>query len=119
MKGRTHRRQVPVGSGTMAALLLGHITGEPVFVQPLTYLLRTGSPDGQDLLGAANFAIIATRLMEQGRFGRMAAFVQNKMWTDVDINVATQGIKTVDVEAWYDEKTYKPKLSIIWSAAEL
>jgi 6-phosphofructokinase 1 len=118
MRGTAPRNLTPLGSGVIAARLLGHITGEPVFLQPLTYLLRTGSPDGQDLLGAANFAIIATRLLEKGRFGRMAAFVQDKMWTDVDINAATQGIKTVDVEAWYDEKIYKPKLSIIWSATE-
>ena len=118
MRGKAPKHQTPLSSGIIAARLLGHITGEPVFLQPLTYLLRTGSPDGQDLLGAANFAIIATRLLEHGRFGRMAAFVQDKMWTDVDLNIATQGIKTVNVEAWYDEKIYKPKLSIIWSAAE-
>jgi 6-phosphofructokinase 1 len=37
-----------VGSGMVVAELLGHLTGEEVFHQPLTYLLRTGSPDGQD-----------------------------------------------------------------------
>ena len=108
-----------VGSGMVAATMLSHITGENVFLQPLTYLLRTGTPDGQDLLGAANFAIIATRLMEQGRFGRMAAFVQDKMWTDVDLGLTLQGVKTVDVGAWYNEEEYKPKLEIIWSASEL
>jgi 6-phosphofructokinase 1 len=107
-----------VGSGMIAAQLLSHISGENVFLQPLTYLLRTGSPDGQDLLGAANFAIIASRLLQEGRFGRMTAFVQNKMWTDVDLNLTTTGLKMVDVEAWYDEREYKPKLSVIWSASE-
>lgn len=107
-----------VGSGMVVAQLLGHITGENVILQPLTYLLRTGSPDGQDLLGAANFAFIAAHLLERGHFGRMAAFVQDKMWTDVDLNLAAQGIKTVDVGAWYDEKEYRAKISIIWSAME-
>lgn len=107
-----------VGSGMVVAQLLGHITGENVILQPLTYLLRTGSPDGQDLLGAANFAFIAAHLLERGQFGRMAAFVQDKMWTDVDLNLAAQGIKTVDVGAWYDEKEYRAKISIIWSAME-
>lgn len=105
-----------LGSGMVAAELLGHITGEEIFMQPLTYMLRTGSPDGQDLLGAANFAISAARLLSEGRYGRMAAFVKDKMWTDVDLNLAQSGVKTVDVTQWYDSENYKPKISLIWSA---
>lgn len=105
-----------VGSGMIAAQLLAHITGEEVFLQSLTYLLRTGAPDGQDLLGAANFAITAARLVQEGRYGRMTAFVQNKMWTDVDLQLTLEGVKQVDVEHWYDQENYKPKLSLIWSA---
>ena len=105
-----------ISSGEIAAELLVRISGEDVFLQPLTYLLRTGAPDGQDLLGAANFAITAARLLKDGEFGRMAAFRQNTMWTHVDLNLALEGVKTVDVEAWYDQENYKPKLSIIWSA---
>jgi 6-phosphofructokinase 1 len=105
-----------LGSGMVAAELVGHITGEEVFLQPLTYMLRTGPPDGQDLLGASNFAISAARLLSEGRFGRMAAFVKDKMWTDVDLNLAQSGVKTVDVTQWYDPDNYKPKISLIWSA---
>jgi len=104
-----------VGSGMIAAELLTHITGEEVFLQPLTYLLRTGLPDGQDLLGATNFAFIAARLLAEGKYGRMAAFVQNEMWTDVDLRLAIEGVKTVDVDSWYEVENYKPKLSLIWS----
>jgi 6-phosphofructokinase 1 len=104
-----------VGSGLVAARLLGHVIGEEVFLQQLTYLLRTGSPDGQDLLGAANFALTAARLLREDRFGRMAAFVQNKMWTDVELGLAIEGVKTVDVGAWYDKDNYRPQLSLIWS----
>jgi 6-phosphofructokinase len=106
------------GSGMIAAQLLAHITGEEVFLQSLTYLLRTGSPDGQDLLGAANFALTAARLLEEGKFGRMTAFVQNKMWTDVDLYQATQGTKKVDLDAFYDAQDYKPKLELIWSVEQ-
>ena len=102
-------------SGMAAAGLISHIIGEEVFYQPLTYLLRTGFPDGQDLLGATNFAFLAARLLEEGKFGRMTAFVQEKMWTDVDLNLAIEGVKTVNVNAWYDKENYKPKLSLIWS----
>jgi 6-phosphofructokinase len=105
-----------VGSGMIAAQLLAHITGEEVFLQPLTYLLRTGSPDGQDLLGAANFALTAARLLDERNFGRMTAFVQNKMWTDVDLGVAMEGVKQLDLETWYDREDYKPRLALIWSA---
>lgn len=105
-----------IGSGMVAAEMLTHITGEEVFLQPLTYLLRTGSPDGQDLLGAFNFAFSAARLLEEGKFGRMTSFIQNEMWTDVDLCTSCIGIKTVDIQAWYDEENYKPKLSLIWSA---
>jgi 6-phosphofructokinase len=104
-----------VGSGMVAARLLGHVTGEEVFLQQLTYLLRTGPPDGQDLLGAANFALTAARLLREERFGRMAAFVQDKMWADVDLGLAREGVKTVDVDAWYDKDNYQPQLSLIWS----
>jgi len=103
------------GSGMEIADLLQHITAEEVFLQPLTYLLRTGFPDGQDLLGAANFAFLAAKMVHEERYGRMAAFVQEKMWTDVDLNLAIEGVKTVNVENWYDPENYKPNLSLIWS----
>jgi 6-phosphofructokinase len=80
-----------VDSGMVAARILEKILGEEVFLQPLTYLLRTGSPDGQDLLGAANFALTAARLLSEERYGRMAAFVQNEMWTDVDFEISRRG----------------------------
>ncbi len=105
-----------LGSGSVAVDLLRHITGEDVFLQTLTYLLRTGPPDGQDLLGASNFALIAARLLNEGIYGRMAAFIQDKMWTDVDLNLAKEGVKMVDVQSWYDVDDYKPRLSLMWSA---
>ncbi len=104
------------GSGMVAAELLQYLTGEEVFLQPLTYLLRTGVPDGQDLLGATNFAMRAARLAKEGKFGRMTAFQQNYTWTDVDLNVVTQGAKTVDLDEWYDVDNYRPKVTLIWSA---
>ncbi len=103
------------GSGIIAAQLLAHITGEEIFLQSLTYLLRTGSPDGQDLLGAANFAMTAVHLLEDGNYGRMTAFRQNKMWTDVDLVEAIKGTKASHLDAWYDSQLYKPKLELIWS----
>jgi len=107
----------PLSSGMVATRLLSHITSEGVFTQPLTYLLRTGVPDGQDLLGATNFAFLAAHLLSEGKFGRMTAFVKDKMWTDVDLSLAIQGTRVVDVQAMYDAAEYKPNLSLIWSLA--
>lgn len=106
-----------VGSGMVLAELIHHLTNEEVFLQPLTYLLRTGAPDGQDLLGAVNFALAAAHLVDSAEFGRMTAFKQNQMWTHVDLNLAIEGVKTVDVLAWYDRENYQPSLSLIWSVA--
>jgi 6-phosphofructokinase 1 len=104
------------GSGMVAAELLRYLTGQEVFLQSLNYLLRTGSPDGQDLLGAVNFALMAARLLKEGKFGRMTAFQPHTTWTDVDLNVVTQGERTVNVDAWYDVNHYHPKVGLIWSA---
>jgi 6-phosphofructokinase len=105
-------------SGMVAAELLQYLTGKEVFLQSLNYLLRTGLPDGQDLLGATNFAMMAARLLKEGKFGRMAAFQQHETWTDADLNVVTQGVKTVNVDEMYDVDNYQPKVTVIWAAQE-
>jgi 6-phosphofructokinase 1 len=106
------------GSGMVVAELLHQLTGEEVFLQPLTYLLRTGHPDGQDLLGATNFAIWAARLLKDGRFGRMTAYQQRYNLTDVDLQIVTQGVHGVDVDEMYNLEEYKPKVNLIWAVQE-
>jgi 6-phosphofructokinase 1 len=106
------------GSGMVAAELLQHLTGDEVFMQPLTYLLRTGPPDGQDLLGATNFAILAACLLKEGKFGRMTAYQQRYNLTDVDLQIVTQGVNQVDVAEMYDADDYRPKVNLIWAAQE-
>ncbi len=75
-------------------------------------------PDGQDLLGATNFAFLAADLLSKGKFGRMTAFVKDRMWTDVDLSLAIKGTRHVDVPAMYDVENYKPRLELIWSMEE-
>jgi 6-phosphofructokinase len=106
------------GSGMVAAELLQYLTGKEVFLQPLNYLLRTGSPDGQDLLGATNFAMLAARLAKEGVYGRMMSFQQQYTWTHVDLNVIREGVKTVDVDEMYDIDNYQPRVTVIWAAQE-
>jgi 6-phosphofructokinase 1 len=118
LKGIVEAGTSMAGSGMVAAELLQHLTGEEVFLQSLNYLLRTGSPDGQDLLGASNFAMLAARLVKENKMGRMAAFQQHDIWTDIDLNIVTQGVKGVDVQKMYDAESYQPKITVIWAAEE-
>lgn len=106
------------GSGLVAAHLMRKLTGEEVFLQSLTYLLRTGSPDGQDMLGAMNFAILAGRLVRDGNFGTMTAYQQRYNLTHVDLQIVTEGVSRVDVDLMYDVDNYKPKMDLIWAAQE-
>jgi 6-phosphofructokinase 1 len=106
------------GSGMVAAELLQYLIGQEVMLQPLTYLLRTGPPDGQDLLGATHFAIMAAQLIREGKFGRMVAYQQRYNLTDVDLNLVTQGVNKVDIAEMYDPDNYRPKVTLIWAAQE-
>jgi 6-phosphofructokinase 1 len=107
------------GSGLVAAKLLQDIMREEVFLQSLTYLLRTGTPDGQDMLGAMNFAILAARLVKEGRFGTMTAYRQRYNLTPVDLQQVMEGINRVDVDLMYDQVNYRPKVDLIWATQEL
>ena len=104
-------------SGLIAAELLQNLTGEEVFFQQLSYLMRTGAPDGQDLLGAINFGLTAAQLLHEGNFGRMTAFQRQHTWTHINLNEAVRGQRTVDVDVWYDARNYKPTDGLIWSVS--
>jgi 6-phosphofructokinase 1 len=103
------------GSGMVVAELLRYLTGEEVMMQPLTYLLRTGPPDGQDLLGATNFAILAARLVKEGNFGRMTAYRHRYDLANVDLQLVTQGPGAVKLEAMYNLAEYRPKDDLVWA----
>lgn len=104
-------------SGLITAELLQNLTGEEVFFLQLTYLMRTGTPDGQDMLGATNFGMMAAHLLRDGLYGRMTAFQRQHAWTHVDLKTAMHGEKTVDIDAWYDANGYKPTDGLIWAAS--
>jgi 6-phosphofructokinase 1 len=103
------------GSGPVVTEILENITGQRLLLQPLSYLLRTGEPDGQDLLGAMNFAMMALKLLADGKTGRLVAYRRCENYVDVPLDVVTQpgdGIKLAD---HYDAATYSPKPSILWA----
>ncbi len=106
-----------VGSGMVATELLTRLTGTEVFFQSMVYLLRTGTPDGQDLLGATNFAILTVRLLKDAKYGRMVAYQRYKLM-DIDLAMAAPGVHQVNVAEMYDVENYQPKLNLISSAVE-
>jgi 6-phosphofructokinase 1 len=104
-------------SGLIVAELLQNIIKDEVFFQQLTYLMRTGAPDGQDLLGAINFGMMAANLLRDGKHGRMTAFRRQQAWTHIALKTALQGERTVDIESWYDADSYKPTDGLIWATS--
>ncbi len=104
------------GSGAVVTEILENLTGRRMLFQPLSYLIRTGEPDGQDLLGAMNFAMLAIRLFAQGKTGRLAAYRQRENYVDVPLDVVTQAAGNIHVADFYDATEYCAKPEIIWAA---
>lgn len=104
------------GSGAVVVEILESITGKRVLFQPLSYLVRTGEPDGQDLLGAANFAALAVNLLAQNKEGLLVAYRQSENYTDLPIDIVNQTGNQRNLADFYDADAYQAKPSIIWSA---
>ena len=105
-----------IGSGAMVTEILENLTSQRLLLQPLSYLIRTGEPDGQDLLGAMNFATLAIKLLEAGQTGRLIAYRQGANYVDLPLDVVTQPATHINVTDHYDARLYTPKSSILWAA---
>jgi 6-phosphofructokinase 1 len=116
VKGRREIGSHVLGSGAVVTEILENLTGQRFLLQPLSYLLRTGEPDGQDLLGAMNFATLATKLLASGQTGRLIAYRQGANYVDVPLDVVSQPATHINVTDHYDAKLYTPKSSILWAA---
>lgn len=104
------------GIGAVVTEILEHITHERMAFQPLSYLLRTGEPDGQDLLGAMNFAALAFKLMTQNQTNRLAAYRRSENYIDIPLQAVTQPRGNYDVREFYDIERYAPNARVIWAA---
>jgi len=104
------------GSGAVVTEILENLTRQRMMFQPLSYLIRTGEPDGQDLLGAANFAALAVNLLAQGKTGRLIAYRQCGNYVDLPLDVVTQSGSNLNVADYYDPAAYQAKPEIIWAA---
>jgi 6-phosphofructokinase len=104
------------GSGAAVTEMLENITGQRMLFQPLSYLIRTGEPDGQDLLGAMNFATLAINLIAESKTGRLVAYRQRENYLDVSLDVVMGEPTNVRVSDFYDADTYAVKPGIFWAA---
>jgi 6-phosphofructokinase 1 len=104
------------GAGAIVTEVLENITRQRFLFQPLSYLIRTGEPDGQDLLGAMNFATMAIKLLTEGKTGRFIAYRQGANYVDVPLDVVTQPVTNINVADHYDARTYTPKPGLLWAA---
>ena len=104
------------GSGAMVTEILEHLTGQRLLFQPLSLLMRTAIPDGQDLLGAMNFAMLAVKLLAAGKTGRLVAYRQRENYIDLPIETVTDPGGNINVADYYDATTYCPRPEIMWAA---
>jgi 6-phosphofructokinase len=104
------------GSGARVTEILEHLTGQRLIFQPLSLLLRTAVPDGQDLLGAMNFAMLTVNLLTAGKTGRLAAYRQQENYIDLPIETVTEPGSNINVADYYDATIYCPKPGLLWAS---
>jgi 6-phosphofructokinase len=104
------------GTGAMVTEILEHLTGQRFLFQPLSLLIRTAIPDGQDLLGAMNFATMAVKLLAAGKTGRLAAYRQQGNYVDLPIETVTEAGGNISVADYYDSTNFCPKPGILWAS---
>ncbi|MBI4673657.1 MAG: 6-phosphofructokinase [Chloroflexi bacterium] len=104
------------GMGAVITEILENLTRQRMAFQPLSYLIRTGEPDGQDLLGAVNFATLALRLVDENQFGRLVAYRQRDNYVDVPLEQVTQPRGNHNVRDFYDAENFAPTADVLWAA---
>jgi 6-phosphofructokinase len=98
------------GIGPIVGEALKKLTGVDVVNQPLAYLMRAGAPDSLDRMVASSYGNLAIQQLEKGHQGLMVA-LQNGVYTTVNVDTCTQGLKRVDVPELYDVDTYRPHVT--------
>jgi ATP-dependent phosphofructokinase / diphosphate-dependent phosphofructokinase len=94
-----HPRLSARGVGDRVARAIEDQTGYETRVTVLGHVQRGGTPTPRDRVLATRYGLKAADLVEQGKFGRMAA-LQGDTIADVSLEEATAELKTVP-EEWY------------------
>lgn len=97
------------GIGEIVALEIKNRTGENIMYQQVAYLMRSGAPDSLDRMVASSFGHLAIQLISRNETGKMVCLHGGKYGT-VPINMVLAGKKLVDVPAYYDIETYRPRV---------
>src|SRR6266508_1258949 len=95
-----HVRLSERGVGAALAREIERRTGYETRVTVLGHVQRGGSPTPRDRVLATRYGLKAAELVEEGKFGRMAALHGDSI-VDVPLKEATAELKTVP-PAWYD-----------------
>src|SRR5438045_8404829 len=97
------------GVGRLLGESLNKLTGYDILYQSVGYVMRSGAPDGLDLMVADNFAALALSLIESDETRHMVA-LQHGVYTSVPIDTMSHGVKRVDVPELYDPEQYLPRV---------
>ena len=97
------------GVGLILSEQLKKLTGVNTMYQQLGYLMRSGAPDSLDRMVAMSFGNLVSQLLRRHEMGKLVSLHGGK-YTTVPIDMVLAGRKQVDVPAFYDMETYKPKI---------
>lgn len=97
------------GIGQLLSDEIKRRSGQEIMYQQLAYLMRSGAPDSLDRMVAMSFGHLAIQLIHRKETGKMVALHGGK-YTTVPLEMIMAGKKRVDVPAFYDIETYKPKI---------
>jgi 6-phosphofructokinase 1 len=97
------------GVGRVLGETLSQLTGDDILYQQVGYLMRSGAPDGLDLMVADNFAALALAQIDSNQTSHMVA-LQRGVYTSVGISTISEGVRRVDVPELYDPERYLPRV---------
>lgn len=97
------------GIGAIVADQIKRRTGIDTMFQQLAYLMRSGPPDSLDRMVAMSFGHLAMQLIRCGETGKMVALHAGK-YTALPVEMVLAGVKRVDMPAYYNLETYRPKI---------
>lgn len=105
-----HRKLGGIGQHT--GDVLKKLTGEGIIFQNLGYLVRSGAPDPLDVMVTFNFANLAIELASEKKFGNLVR-LKDGVYGYAPMSILSQGLKRIDVDAFYDAEQYRPKIKSV------
>ena len=97
------------GVGEITAVEIKQRTGINIMYQQLAYLMRSGAPDSLDRMVATSYGHLAVQLIQRNETGKMVCLHGGKYAT-VPVEMILAGKKRVDVPAYYDITSYRPRI---------